>query len=269
LLEDVSATRVTVRAQNAVPPVERALAAIEVVARLHAAWWDHPRLDTLTAARRPDGGRVPGATFGITVDTARVVEAFLDYLGDALPEPRRRALRDIAAFVPDLVACQRAGPQTVVHGDLNWRNFFFPRDAGVADGATGATGAGGAGGATGNGDVLLFDWQTWDIGAPTADLGYMFGRNWTLEPNVDLVEALMRRYHQTLLANGVSEASYPWRRCWDDFRLAMVRPPTGAAIAWFRWGKPSDPPERWLRYVERVFVLHDALDCAALVTARA
>lgn len=255
LLEDMSGSHTTPRAQNAVPPPDHAAQALEGLARLHASWWDDPRLATLAATERTENGSAlgtsgaSGAPSAIAVDTERAVEAFLRYLGDALPEPRRRALRDIAAFLPEVIARQRAGPMTLVHGDANWRNFLFPRDPG--------------------GTVLLFDWQTWTVASPVVDLGYMMGRHWTDEPNVDLVEALLRRYHQTLLAQGVSSAAYPWRRCWDDFRLALVRPPTGAAVAWFRWGSLSDPPEQWLRYTQRVFVLHDALDCAALVPARA
>src|SRR5205823_1785826 len=114
-------------AHNAVPSTDQALAAIEVVARLHAAWWNDPRLDSFIA-RRPDSGSPPPSLPSLAIDPQQAVEAFLAYIGNALPEPRRRALRDIAAFVPDLVARQRAGPQTLIHGDVNWTNLFFSRE---------------------------------------------------------------------------------------------------------------------------------------------
>ena len=37
-------------------------------------------------------------------------------------------------------------------------------------------------------------------------------------------QALLRTYHQSLLALGVSEAAYSWERCWLDYLLQLWRP---------------------------------------------
>ncbi|MDQ3703474.1 MAG: aminoglycoside phosphotransferase family protein [Chloroflexota bacterium] len=237
LLEDLSQTHY-VPPRRYPPPEPVCTQAIDVLARLHAHWWMDPRLGT-EIGRRPDYG-APGGW----ADTAgRAVTAFLAFLGDRLSTDRRRQYARLLAFVPAYARLRGAGPQTLVHQDAHWRNFLYPREP-ASD------------------TTRLFDWQSWNAGVPAADLAYLIAWHWSPAPQLELIERLVRRYHDGLVRHGVT--GYDRRQCWDAFRLAVIRAPLGPASGWSSWGSPDDPPSKWLPRVESAFVLFDALRCQEL-----
>jgi aminoglycoside phosphotransferase (APT) family kinase protein len=238
LLQDLSQTHFV--PPRRYPPDEHVCEqAIDVLARLHAHWWMDPRLGG-------EVGRFPNYVApGGWADTAgRSLNRFLAFLGDDLPRARRRQYERLLAYVPTYAHLRRQGPVTLVHQDAHWRNFLYPREPGKDT-------------------ARLFDWQSWNAGVPAADLAYMIAWHWSPEPQMELMERLVRRYHAGLLQNGV--AGYRWQDCWNHYRLAVVRAPFGPAAAWSSWGSPDDPTSKWLPRVESAFVLFDALRCEELL----
>jgi aminoglycoside phosphotransferase (APT) family kinase protein len=221
------------------PPEPVCEQAIDVLARLHAHWWMDPRLGT-EIGRLPDYA-APG---GWATNTGRALPRFLAFLGESLPAARRRQYDRLLAFLPTYARRRGSGPRTLLHQDAHWRNFLYPHAPDVET-------------------ARIFDWQSWNAGIPSSDLAYMIAWHWSREPQTELMARLVRCYHERLLLYGVT--GYEWPRCWNEFRLAVVRAPIGPASAWSNWGSPEDPPSKWLPRVESAFVLFDALRCGGLV----
>ncbi|MGH2353260.1 MAG: aminoglycoside phosphotransferase family protein [Chloroflexota bacterium] len=240
LLEDISRTHY-LPPRRYPPPEPVCEQAIDILARLHAHWWKDPRLGT-EIGRFPDyttpGGWVTRAT--------RAVTSFLAFLGAHLPTERQRLYGRLLACLPTYARRRGQGPPTLVHQDAHWRNFLYPHEPG-------------------SDTARLFDWQSWNAGVPASDLAYMIALHWSPEPQRELMERLVRRYHDGLLQFGVT--GYDWRQCWNEYRLAVVGAPFGTASAWANWGSPDDSVSTWLPRVERAFVLFDALRCEELLEA--
>ncbi|HEX2186667.1 MAG TPA: aminoglycoside phosphotransferase family protein, partial [Chloroflexota bacterium] len=238
LLEDLSPTHY-LPPRRYPPPETVCTQAIDLLAQLHARWWRDPRLGR-------EIGRFPDeATLGASATRAsQAVSRFLAFLGHDLPAPRRRQYERLLECLPTYFRRRHQGPKTLVHQDAHWRNVLYPRQPG-------------------RDSARLFDWQSWDAGTPSSDLAYMTAWHWSPEPQLALLERLVRRYHQALLQHGVTV--YGWPQCWAEFRLAVARTPLGPASAWWSWGSAQDTASSWLPRVERAFVLFDALRCEAVL----
>ena len=92
-----------------------------------------------------------------------------------------------------------AAPHTLVHGDFRLDNLFF-RDA--------------------HDEVVLFDWQAVLRGAAAFDVAYFLSGS--LVPEVSRADelALVRDYHEQLVARGVSD--YPLERFLRDYDRALL-----------------------------------------------
>jgi hypothetical protein len=88
-------------------------------------------------------------------------------------------------------------PWTVVHGDYRLDNLLF-------DPSPGGT------------PVAVVDWQPATHGPGAQDLAYFVGAGLVPEDRRATEEALVRRYHDALVAAGVS--GYPEDRLWRDYR---------------------------------------------------
>jgi hypothetical protein len=89
---------------------------------------------------------------------------------------------------------------TVSHFDLRLDNFFFD----LPDGSP----------------FALLDWQLSVRGPGTLDLAYFLGESLTVDDRRAHEHALVRRYHDALVANGVTD--YPHERCWQDYLRGLV-----------------------------------------------
>ena len=93
LLEDLGETHALVTEWPLPPTLEQCERIVDLYARLHAAWWDDPRL---------------GVEVGRFMDDAAIAEwreayakrfaTFADRLGDRLPPGRRRVYERVLAF---------------------------------------------------------------------------------------------------------------------------------------------------------------------------
>lgn len=172
--------------------------AVEALARLHAFWWDHPRLG--------DGiGRLPTreAYENSWADTAQRTDAFLQMLGDRLPTAWRRTYERVTQSLPKLYRRHLSGRNlTLVHGDAHLGNFLFPRESSAT------------------GSAYIIDWQFWHPTIGGTDLAFMIATEWEPETRRALEKPLLGHYHTTLLQQGVS--NYGWDDCWNDYRLCVI-----------------------------------------------
>ena len=112
LMEDLSETHVSHPPSMLPPPKAHAEQIVDALARIHAYWWDHPRL-----------GRDVGALSTATSLGAEMAEnerrwpAFVDLLGDRLSIQRRGVYeRVLASFLPvQLRRLAEGEGQTLIH----------------------------------------------------------------------------------------------------------------------------------------------------------
>ena len=103
------------------------------------------------------------------------------------------------------------------------------------------------------------DWQNWQAGPPTLDLGTFMVLDWYPERRARLEAALLRRYHDRLLALGVG--GYPWETCWRDYRLAAAN--ALFTCAW-RWDNGT-AARYWWPHLEAALCAFVDLDCAEVL----
>lgn len=172
--------------------LEDAHLAVIQYARLHARWWKDDTLsrhDWLPMWNDPAAVAYVGAAFAHVWQHART--AFADLLGT-----RGQTLGDsLTKALPTLMDHAGSGPVTLLHGDARHDNLMFADDGSAP---------------------WVVDWQFAGRGRGMVDIAYYLCQG----GDTDLVaredEALVRAYHDALVANGV--ADYDFDTCWADYR---------------------------------------------------
>jgi hypothetical protein len=235
VLEDLTETHALATEWPLPPSEAQCRTLVGSLGRLHAAWWDDPRLGVTVGALFDDAamGRFIGRVAGH-------FEVFADRLGDELSGERRAFYEELIAAAPRLHKRYRAGGNiTLTHGDAHVWNCFLPRNE--SDG------------------VRWFDWDAWRIGFPTNDLAYMMAVQWYPERRQRLERALLDHYHEVLLENGVR--SYSRADMQENYRLSVlwqtVTPVFHAAL--------KLPPVIWWNNFQRIMAAVDDLGCRELL----
>jgi hypothetical protein len=235
LLEDLTDSHATPTAWPLPPSAAQCERVVQAFARFHAAWWDDARL---------------GVSVGVWRDVAwmqqllqRFAAVFADFIdrhGDRMPAERRAQYERFLDAAPRLLQRYHTHRNlTVVHGDAHFWNCFLPHAA--------------------DGDVLLFDWDSWRLGEATGDLAYMMAMHWYPDRRRRLEQLLLDRYHATLLAEGVRD--YDRQALDDDYRLSVLWHITTPV-----WQSANRiPPVIWWNNLERILLAVDDLDCRALL----
>jgi aminoglycoside phosphotransferase (APT) family kinase protein len=173
-------------------PLDQCRTAIETIARMHAQWWNHPRIeaDWLT----PFTNRGSRAQDAEILDKSFEIVAKLSVECDYLVECMKIVRRHMPKLPGEL---PRENPVTLIHGD------FHPNNITIRDGST-----------------VLFDWQIVERGSPLTDVVNMMMSG--LEPRTLLAREreLLEGYHQVLIAEGVR--GYGFRRLLSDYRRAIL-----------------------------------------------
>ena len=235
LLEDLTDSHVIVTTWPLPPTTEQCERILYTLARLHAEWWDDPRL---------------GVSVGTWADTdttnqqlqrlADRYKTFTERLGDRLPRERRDLYERFLDAAPRLLARYHSHRNlSIVHGDAHVWNYFLARDGGD--------------------DLRLFDWDAWRIGLASNDLAYMMATHWYPERRRRMERRLLDHYHAVLLAHGVR--GYDRRALDDDYRLSVLW-----QIATPVWQAAIDlPPVIWWSHLERIMLAVDDLGCRDLL----
>ncbi len=233
LLKDVSETHVSCSSPSCRRNCERA---VDALACLHAFWWDHPRLGVdigkyPTQEERRRGWR----------DSEESTTAFMGALGDQLARSWRATYESVLPALPGLYRRHATGRNlTLAHGDAHLGNFLFPRD-GEAE------------------RTYILDWQFWHPTIGGTDLAYMMATEWEPETRRHLEEALLRRYHEELLAHSVRD--YRWDDCWNDYRLSVIL--VSIFIPVWRWAVFRWAPD--MCALERSMAAFEELRCSELL----
>jgi hypothetical protein len=235
LLEDLTDSHALPTQWPLPPSRPQCQAILTAFARLHAAWWDDPRL---------------GASVGVWLGTHDVDQRirrlagnftqFADRLGEDLPPARRALYERLLDATPRLQSRYYSHRNvTIVHGDAHVWNCFLPRDGGE--------------------DVRLFDWDGWRVGIATNDLAYMMALHWYPDRRQRLEAAMLDHYHAGLLANQV--IGYDRDALREDYRLSVlwqIMTPVFQAAN-------NIPPWVWWNHLQRILLAVDDLGCQELL----
>jgi hypothetical protein len=236
LLDDLSETHFQTESPRP-PPELYCEMAMECMGRLHAYWWEHPRL-----------GKEIGKLFDESELNAFVCEAekninsFVDFLGDRLSVERRKIYdRLLSSKYKIWRRLTDAAGLTLAHGDAHWWNLLYPREAHTDR-------------------VRLFDWQLWHVDVGARDLAFMVALGGYAERHGAAMEQrLIRRYYASLRAHGVK--NYTWEDCWNDYRWSAIRNLNVPVVQWSQ----GRGVELWAGNLERAMLAYEDLGCSELL----
>jgi thiamine kinase-like enzyme len=206
LMEDLFETH-SQPEQNMAPIEQQSRLAVEALAKMHAYWWNSPRLG------QDVGTLFDDKTLREFIENLNSsVAAFLQFADDDLTLKQKEAYRRMLGSAEQIWGRLRnASDLTVTHGDMHWWNFLYPKDPE-------------------SGSIHIFDWHLWHIDLGARDLAFLLALGGFAEPRPELEEALLRAYLETLAANGVS--NYTWDELWSDYRLSSIRNLNIPVIFW-------------------------------------
>jgi len=176
--------------------IEDALAVVDALAPLHVSWWESPRLTTLDWLPAPNAPSYMGAVPDIYRQGLPVLESdWADRVADGSVDVARR----LDPKFETLMHRTAEGPVTFAHSDTRLDNIFFPKSP--------------------NDSVAFIDFQLVLRQRGAADIAYLVGTSMQIEAARNDWEAVLRRWHEQLLAAGVV---YRWDDCLQHYREAAL-----------------------------------------------
>ncbi len=173
---------------------DQAHAALRGLAKHHARFWNGRDLDDV-AFIPVINGPLNQAGQGIYLAS---LPGFLEAFGETISPEMREVVDAYPAAQPEMLDKLAAMPRTLVHFDYRADNLFFDDE----------------------GEVAVIDWQAISVGGGVADVGYFVAQNLSVEDRRANEDALLRTYHDTLVAEGVDD--YPFEQFLDDYRLGVI-----------------------------------------------
>ena len=240
LLDDLSETHI--EAKHREPTAAYGLVLAEALACLHAHRWGARRLGEF-GDRMPDEAAVNRFVEVARPGAGHILGAFSGQLKAHWPA----AIYEILAAHPRAMANRAADDNgfTLIHGDPNWNNILVPR--------------------RGERPLYLIDRQPFDwsltVWLGAYDLAYALVLDWDIDKRRRHETAIVRHYHDQLLARGV--AGYGWDRLWDDYRLSVAIC-VYVAIEYCRGGINHEWTDAWLPMLQQALTACDDLNCREL-----
>jgi aminoglycoside phosphotransferase (APT) family kinase protein len=235
LLEDLEGARV-VDQLDGIGQADAELA-IDQLARLHACWWNHPRLESVPRLCDSPYPEAVAAAFAGAWEP-------IQQICTGLVTPPVKALGDrFVDLIPVLMAKLSEPPWTLSHGDYRLDNLFFSDDP--------------------DRPLVAIDWQLYDRSRGPRDLSYLLSQSMEPALRAACESALVERYVAALAANGV--ADYGFEQAWADYRLATLFDFCYPVIAGGGLNLANDRAVELARTIFARFVAaFEHLDCVAL-----
>jgi hypothetical protein len=193
LLEDLAASGCRFGDVTSPSDLEQASAVMRALARLHASFWESPRLDGDLARLGRTSPEDPVFRVGRTLCDLALRPA-LGRFGELVPEELRRAAGFIAESRLALESLWARPPRTLIHGDAHLGNLFF-------DGQ----------------QVGFLDWQVAQPGQGLRDVTYFLTNSLSIETRRAHGEGLIRVYLAALSEAGGPPV--PFSLAWEQHRL--------------------------------------------------
>lgn len=211
LLQDLVTMRVGSRVAGCT--VEQAQVAVGEIVKLHTQWWGRTDAHELTwlakqtARANPDQARQQYDAWwpDFYAHAQAQLPAELVVPSQQLGQQRAAIRQQVFGDVADVGGT----PRTLIHRDFQLDNLFFdPTPEAETAQEEGAP-------------FAVVDWQFTSRGIGVWDVAYFLSES-LLPANRRRVEmALLRDYHQALLAQGIK--GYSFDACYDDYRMALLQ----------------------------------------------
>ncbi len=195
LLEDLTDARMGDQLEGS--SRQEAELVVREVARMHAGWWETPRLAELDW--------IPFSSDSIVtepVDSSYrdAWEPFLRLFGDKLSPEVVHIGERLGSTVVRVLEDMAGPPRTLLHGDYRLDNMFF--------------------GARGGGSFTVIDWQICVRGRATFDVGYFMSQSLPPEQRRAAEMDILRMYHDILADSGIN--GYSFDQCLEDYRRTVL-----------------------------------------------
>jgi len=222
LMEDLGS--LTLGDQAAGVSVDQARSALVGLAEHHARFWGGAGLE--------DASFIPAVNDPLNKAGQAIYAAslpgFKEVFADALRPEMVPYAEAYGENHPRLLDLFGAMPRTLIHFDYRADNLFFEDD----------------------GTVVVIDWQSISQGGGAADVAYFVSQNLPVEERRANEDSLLRSYHDTLIANGVTD--YSFEQFFEDYRVGVIY---GWIIPVFAVGTLDASSERamalWTAVIER------------------
>jgi Ser/Thr protein kinase RdoA (MazF antagonist) len=189
VLEDLVASGCRLPSPSDADVADSVAAIVDALARLHAAYWESPRLQD-DLAWVATGGRVAFEGGGSFI--AKALEKFGDEMGPSF----RRLAEIYVARTPEVAAVLASGPPTLIHGDPHLGNLFL-------DGATAG----------------FFDWGMVWRATGVRDFAYVLGNSTPTEVRRARERDWLQHYLAVLRAAGIELDE---STAWDQYRVLVI-----------------------------------------------
>ena len=197
LLEDCSHMRAIDQTVEQPTTLAELESIVDSTSQLAISFWEAEWLETEPEILRTDHPIAQAYFGGIQAGFPAFLESeFLAWTPDGFTPVVERLCRD---FLPVALA-QSDSHKSLCHLDLRLANIFI--DEAHTD------------------PVVIFDWASMYPGRTAQDLGYLLGSGYSPEFRRANEEALVRRYHDNLLAAGIS--GYSFDECWLDYKHGFL-----------------------------------------------
>ena len=176
--------------------IEQATAVVDSLGIFHAWCWEHDRLKAFEDTFPPLNSERATAING----------GLVQYFGAVWPRVRElstvnaeaKQIGDHFAELMPFFTEQLSTPRTLSHGELRADNFFLLPDGGL----------------------LILDFQSLAQQAGIIDVAYVISQSIDEDVRRGHDEQLLSRYHERLIAEGVSD--YSLERAWHQYRIAVA-----------------------------------------------
>lgn len=191
LLEDLSALTLGDQVAGVTPA--QAHAAVVGLAAHHARFWNGAGLESADF--------IPVINGSLNQAGSAIYDAslpgFMAAFGDSIKPELSEFVASFSAARPQVLDDLAAMPRTLVHFDFRADNLFFDADD----------------------SVVVIDWQAISQGGGMADVGYFLSQNLGTDDRRAHEAELLRAYHDSLVANGVTD--YPYDTMLADYRVGI------------------------------------------------
>ena len=195
VMEDLSDLALVEQSQGM--SAEQALAAVRVLASVHATFWDAVKGGDLDWIPTLMGPRIEFVDQLLT----QIFPVFAEGFAECLPAGGLEIYQDFVGNYQKINTrlCERS-PWTLAHQDFRVENLLF-----------GPSAAGG---------VVVIDWQGIGRGPGAYDLAYALSGSMDIAKRRAHEQTLVRAYHQALIDSGIS--GYEFEQLWDDYGHAQL-----------------------------------------------
>jgi len=204
LIEDISGARCPDQIAGITPA--EASQIIDLVARLHAPFWDSPKL-TEMAWLPPMNNPLYQAGQGMALER---FPAFAERFSDRIGPEMLATIEQACHHYVDMLHHVSAQPHlTFTHTDCRAENYLF-------------------GGSAGADAVTMVDFQLCTKHFGPWDVANLIGGSMTPEVRRGCEAELIEQYHRTVTGLGVT--GYTLEQCWHDYRMSLLQSCTASVI---------------------------------------